>query len=543
MSQKQEKFEISDNFLIPSILGIIIGGLFLRFYFFPFELPITQDSFLYFFYAIDTMLLGELPKSYTFPNNGWSLFLSLIFPFFDFDSAMEFMTIQRFTSMFFSIITVIPVFFLSRRFFGKNLSLLCAMFFVFEPRIIENSFSGLIDPLFIFLATSSLALFLSENKKSVYVGFILVSLISIVRYEGIILLLPYSIMFFIKFRKTPKKTLLQYTAILLILILILLPIGYLRYDATGSDGFTSVMSGPKYIVKTSSTITAVDHKTLPEFFSYGITGLIKFLGWSLIPSFIIFAPIGFFLFLKKFDDKKITVLLYAFVLILPAFYSYSREISEIRYLFVLYPILSLFSIFFIDLILKKSNKIKLLTILIIIGLVLSSIIFLYFKLPDYEHEKESLEISRYIIENTNTINDYYPEAEKLIYIKLEYTEFPTLSSKTAVSLDLPPIDKIVNQINPNEMPELESTPHYKELPKFLSESVTDYIEIARKYELTHIVTDGNNANPAILNELFFDEKKYPYAIKEFDSSNMGYKYHVKIFKIDYEKFDQFLIDN
>ena len=201
MSQKQEKFEISDNFLIPSILGIIIGGLFLRFYFFPFELPITQDSFLYFFYAIDTMLLGELPKSYTFPNNGWSLFLSLIFPFFDFDSAMEFMTIQRFTSMFFSIITVIPVFFLSRRFFGKNLSLLCAMFFVFEPRIIENSFSGLIDPLFIFLATSSLALFLSENKKSVYVGFILVSLISIVRYEGIILLLPYSIMFFIKFRK------------------------------------------------------------------------------------------------------------------------------------------------------------------------------------------------------------------------------------------------------------------------------------------------------------------------------------------------------
>ena len=99
MTQKHEKFEITDKFLILSVIGVIFGGLFLRLYFFPFELPITQDSFLYFFYAIDTMLLGDLPKPYTFPNNGWPLFLSLIFSLFDFDSAMGFMTIQRFTSM------------------------------------------------------------------------------------------------------------------------------------------------------------------------------------------------------------------------------------------------------------------------------------------------------------------------------------------------------------------------------------------------------------------------------------------------------------
>ena len=75
MTQKHEKFEITDKFLILSVIGVIFGGLFLRLYFFPFELPITQDSFLYFFYAIDTMLLGDLPKPYTFPNNGWPLFL------------------------------------------------------------------------------------------------------------------------------------------------------------------------------------------------------------------------------------------------------------------------------------------------------------------------------------------------------------------------------------------------------------------------------------------------------------------------------------
>ncbi len=542
MNLKYSELEISNKLLIPSIVGIIFSALFFRLYVFPFDLPITQDAFLYFFYAIDTMLLGEFPKSYTFPNSGWPMFLSVIFPVFDLNSAMQFMTIQRFASTFFSLITVIPIFFLARKFFGKNLSLLCTIFFIFEPRIIQNSFSGLTDPLYIFLATSSLALFLSENKKIVCIGFILISLISIVRYEGLILLIPYSIMFFIKFRKTGKKLIFQYILILLISFLIILPFAYLRYETTGSDGFTSIISGPRYIVETSSNSSVADHKSLLEFFSYGIVGMTKFLGWSMIPSFIIFVPIGFLIFFKKFDNKKITILLYSFFLILPAFYAYTRELSEIRYLLVLYPIFSLFSIFFIDFIMKKLSKKNFLVVLIILGLLVSSSLFLYIKLPDYEHEKESLEIARYIIENTKIINEYFPETEKLIYVKLEYTDFPTLSSKTAINHNLPPIDKIVTLLDPLKVTEIESTPLYKEQPKFLSESVVDYIEITRNYGLTHIVTDGNNANPEILNDLFFDENRYPFAIKEFDSSDLGYHYHVKIFKIDYDKFDQFLIE-
>ena len=191
---------------------------------------------------------------------------------------------------------------------------------------------------------------------------------------------------------------------------------------------------------------------------------------------------------------------------------------------------------------KKISKKNFLVVLIIAGLLVSSALFLYIKLPDYEHEKESLEIARYIIENTKIINEYFPETEKLIYVKLEYTDFPTLSSKTAINHNLPPIDKIVTLLDPLKVTEIESTPLYKEQPKFLSESVVDYIEITRNYGLTHIVTDGNNANPEILNDLFIDENRYPFAIKEFDSSDLGYNYHVKIFKIDYDKFDQFLIE-
>jgi len=33
------------------------------------------------------------------------------------------------------------------------------------------------------------------------------------------------------------------------------------------------------------------------------------------------------------------------------------------------------------------------------------------------------------------------------------------------------------------------------------------------------------------------KEKYPYLIKEFDSKDHGYDYHLKIFRIDYDLFD------
>jgi hypothetical protein len=37
--------------------------------------------------------------------------------------------------------------------------------------------------------------------------------------------------------------------------------------------------------------------------------------------------------------------------------------------------------------------------------------------------------------------------------------------------------------------------------------------------------------------VFYNEQKYPYLVKVFDSSLQDYKYKVKIFKIDYQKFE------
>ena len=70
------------------------------------------------------------------------------------------------------------------------------------------------------------------------------------------------------------------------------------------------------------------------------------------------------------------------------------------------------------------------------------------------------------------------------------------------------------------------------------DSMVEYIEFGRKEGLTHLVLDElEKRRPAPFKDAFYHEEKYPYLIKEFDSKDHGYNYHLKIFRIDYEKFD------
>ena len=276
MNLNIQEFKLKSKNIFLILAGIIISGFIVRLYFFPYELPISQDGFLYFTYAIDTMILGELPKAFTMPNNGWPLALSAFFTLFNFDTAIEFMTAQRFLSISFSVFTVIPIYYLSKKFFGTTLSLICCLIFVFEPRLIENSLLGLTEPIFIFLITCSLVLFLSDREKITYFAFWIIAFAAMIRYEAMILLIPFSIIFLFRFKNTGKKIILKYLIIILIFALLILPVGYIRHSTTGQDGFTQVIIGPKYVINTStSSPTESDHKPIYKFFIDGIFNLVK----------------------------------------------------------------------------------------------------------------------------------------------------------------------------------------------------------------------------------------------------------------------------
>ena len=201
-------------------------------YFFPFEVPLVMDSLLYFWYANDLSILGTFPNTYDLPNNMWPTIVSVFFTISDSNNYLDYMNIQRSVASTFSILTVIPMYYLSRRFFGKSISILATVFIAFAPRLILNSFMGITESLFVFLITTILWLFLSSNKKFVILSFAIAALFSLVRYEGILIIIPMTIMYFIRFRKD-SKIIKKYIFALLIFTLVLLPMSVVKMETMG----------------------------------------------------------------------------------------------------------------------------------------------------------------------------------------------------------------------------------------------------------------------------------------------------------------------
>ena len=103
--------------------GIILVGLIIRMYYFPYDIPLTLDGLFYFKYAIDTSILGHLPE-YHLTNNGWPVFLSVFFSGTNSENFLDYMTIQRLVSITASLLTVIPLYFLCRKFFEHKFAII-----------------------------------------------------------------------------------------------------------------------------------------------------------------------------------------------------------------------------------------------------------------------------------------------------------------------------------------------------------------------------------------------------------------------------------
>ena len=152
----------SENKKVVKILPLTIIffiGLGFRIYYFPHELPLVVDGLSYFLYSTETISLGHLPTTWTPINNGWPIFVTFWFSIINLESTLEYMQLQRIISITLSTVTVIPVYFLCRRFFDYKLALVGASIFIFDPRIILNSLLGITEPLFILLSTTALVFF------------------------------------------------------------------------------------------------------------------------------------------------------------------------------------------------------------------------------------------------------------------------------------------------------------------------------------------------------------------------------------------------
>ena len=506
-----KKTEISLSKSLFFLLIIFIGSLIIRLYYLPFDLPLVLDSQHYFWYASDMSILKTIPTEYSGHNNLWPSFLSLFFSIDSSNNILNYINTQRILSTLISALTIFPIFFLCRKFFSNKYSLLGSLFFIFDPRLIMNSLQGITEPIYFLIGISIILFSLSYNKKFYYISFGLAAIFSLIRYEGLLILLPLTVIYFWKFQIN-KKSIFTYSICILIFISVLFPMLDARIQATGQDGIISHFSSNNELVSN----TFAGNETGNDKFNIknGVVNTISFLGWITIPIWIIFLPYGIFQYFRKFDQKKSILLLFSVILILPALYAYSRDFQETRYLYILFPLFSIISLYTIQKINEIKNS-KIIFILIIFGIIFSSIGWLEYKWIDKEYENEAFALSLKIKEMTEVTNSFYPEST--------YLQFANLDEK---------FPKLKNEIKDEQ--KLLSMSQYSTIEELLVDG--------KDQGLTHLVIDQSqkqdNLRKQFLIEIYKNENKYNFLKKIYDSNDEGFNYKLKIFEIDYKLFNQ-----
>ena len=510
---KKKNYQENKKFLFLLIpIGII--SFFIKNIFFEPEIALTFDSLKYFFYATDIAIFGQLPENYFLANNFWSIFLAVFFQMFSFENTIQYMDLQKQLSMIISTITIIPIYFLSRRFFEPKYSIIASLIFACEPRIFYNSMLGITESLYILLGTLSIFLFLSSNKKIIYLSFLVVGITTITRAEGQMLFLAMSVMYFVRFRNE-KLVVPKYFIGLGIFAIIVVPMIMYQYEIQENDLiFGRAVNTISY--HTQDPTDTGGESGIP-FFVQGVENYVKFFIWDLIPIFIFFVPFGIILLFLNRDHRKWTLILCGIGISIPAFYAYSIPLLDTRYLFMLYPIFGVISLFAIKRFTEHFKRKNLILGLIVIGIILSASIFLELKPLENKQKLEAYEIAKEVVKETRIMNSYYPEER--------YTEPAILPEKWNDFKDLFFIEREMTKSVKDSISNpitFVSTNGYSSIEEF----------IQKNSELTHLYVDEKNDRIEFLKEIFENEKKYEFLEKQYDSKENGFNYHVKIFKIN-----------
>lgn len=504
---------------IVIVLIFVLASLCFKLIYFQWNIPLTLDSLGYFFYASDIKIIEKLPDNYNLGNMGWSLFLSIIFKIFSFENTYYYMEVQKLTSIVLSSLTVIPIFYLCKKFFPLKFCIIGAMFFAFEPRILENSFLGSSDQFFVLCSASAITLYLSKNKKLILLSFVFAGIATVIRAEGLMLFFSFSLLYFIRFRNY-KKLILQYLLNLLVFFIILLPVLSYQHDITNNDMiFGRLTNTISY--HTTEHLNQKSPTGIPFILS-GLENFPKYFGWILIPIFIPYFLLGFYYFLKKFNLDKLMILIIGVFIALPLFYIYSIHIQETRYLFSLFPLICIISLYSIQ---KIDERFKKTIIFVVIAslILISSISYLELK-SKIQYQDEAYQISLFVNQNSKVINEFYPISNYLepIDIPTNYTKFKDLFFESR-------IDGIQTRSHITRTIQVIPTEGVNSLEKFI---------LSKRHEgLTHVIVQENDQRIFLL-DVYNNEHRYPYLKKIMDTSLTYEKYKVKIFEINYKLFDK-----
>ena len=501
--------KLSDRNSIKIIILLILAAIIVKLYFVPFHIPISLDGIDYFAYAVAMSREGTFPTGYLLTNFGWSSFVSIFFTFAQDADMLTLMNLQRILSIIISISTVVPIYLLTKIFFKKEISLLATTLFLFDPRIIENSVLGITDALFILLAVLTMLFVFYKKGSWIYLSFICAALAAFVRYEGLLLIIPLVISYALK-NKQVNFSKLKFASGILLFLIIIIPINFVSYENVERTSiFFPIVSGGNHTLQIVISDKPDAENRIQIFVGNAVGGLIKYIGWVLIPVFIIFCILGIIFIPKTITKNKMIFGIFFIFLAIAGIYAYGRGIQEPRYLLVLLPIFALLSCYGFNYLMKYGfKKIMLMTVF---AVIISSFIFTEYRNPDYVYESEMYDATLFLINTANGVNDY-PGSKYVKVAELE-NNWPEL------------------------LPKDENGKMKYITKKFLIEGFDEpleYIRFNKDKGLTHLlIKEGDKKG--FFDDIFVNEGNYPFLEKIYDSDDSDKITKYKIFKINYER--------
>ncbi|MDA7960613.1 MAG: glycosyltransferase family 39 protein [Nitrosopumilus sp.] len=476
---------------------------------------LTGDAVEYLRYGMDAARQGALPADWTPQNNGFPAFMSL---FFSGDLHSN-MLAQRLATVSLSAVTVAPIYSIARRFLPAWPALIAPVIFAVEPQIAWTAQMGLLEAPFALLVTSALACFLSGDRRVALLAFPLLSIATLVRGEGNIVLITFFIFYAVRFRRY-RRTVPELLLALFVVALILAPMMSYRTEINGTDSIfdrTLLLAEQRFSGIAGAGIQAdADAAAQPGASWEPRPNTLLMLGELVLLPVMLLVPYGLYrTFKMEARHATVSMLFLLMIVISIAVMSYGWFIS--RYLFWMVPlscVLATFAVWRLSCCHRRRD----LAALAVTGVIVASSAALLEERPDYGPTTEWYGINGMVLEAVGGGALTLQETRPLLYpLFLDGDGLPARAeaapghSSHRWQCGYPDSD-------------CSDTPGRMDVA----------VHAFRASNYTHIVVDGSEERRShLLIDAFNDPGSYPYLTKVYDSTHHGFSYRVKVFEIDH----------
>jgi len=531
--------------IIIYLICLALISLCFKLFLVDFSIPVNSDNLAYVLNGI-----AHSNGDFDHPSArsiGWSLFLSPFFSLMNSNDFLDYSNVAKIISIGVSTATIFLIYKVGRKFFDERYSLVAACLFAYLPYLNYNSVMALSEPLFIFSAIASFYFLLNDKSKFIILALAFAGFSYWIRLNGIILFLIVSITYILTFKKS-RIFLKNYGLGLVVFLIIISPMLLQKYEQFGdpfyssyqdtmfSKNYEELISNISLNTKTSASLYIEKNGILDFIYTFFISGFINsviLLSKISFPYLFILIPFGILFSFRAFDQKsQYTKANWIFILSSIFLMSFILSVvPEKRFLLFLMPLLVLFSVIPIQRVteyglstfsLSRKQKDVFLVIVIIIIIILSGLFTLRYDKLDPVLENEKMDFAKYALENLhgNTLRDFGGATDYINFvILLDHNDFQDF--------------KISSWADGTERNKFA----YQETGVSAS-NIEDLVLKGESLNLNYLISNQHTTfYYPYIDQVYHNEKQYPYLIKIFDSSEYGYeKLKIKVFEINYEKF-------